>query len=495
MRTLFFVSEIDCGLKNTGISPTSLKWQRRSCWRKNRMSLEQRTGNLVLQRRSDNPVSFYDTTRPGATFEEIMNRGSRNSGGSGKGDSDRGGADAREVDKGLEDGGSLYLHSLERIAVIEGVGQRREAYTALARTIVDEVHEDPIQKDPFSYLGLSNRATFAQVRAAYLQLSRENHPDRFQSHNLVERARIFGLDPKDFNALDLEASGWAKPQVLSKTGVALLSDEEAAAYLARHEEYNQKQNRYEALMRDLQARRVKKMQAINTAYAAARETFSEKAVRSLAGYAWQQGRKVSLSGLEFGYEFLDLEWLGEIRRSDDELFIEYRKPYLAFDHGAVYCEREDDLRQTLPLDEFFIWADLQQHSDFSPLLLKPIQEETTLTQEQVEILRAMIINQEDPAVIVGAVQLQTEEYVRKMQRFVRAVQEGPIYTHLVGIRAIVSYPLGVELTKEGGLILTYKAQKDPVRDKVVIEREAQFTPTDFTLMRAIAYGPLINNNG
>lgn len=70
--------------------------------------------------------------------------------------------------------------------------------------------------------------------------------------------------------------------------------------------------------------------------------------------------------------------------------------------------------------------------------------------------------------------------------------DGPAYTHQVGPRDYASHPLGVEFTPDERMILKYESQGSEYNfwgggD----EREDQFSQLDLQMMRAIAYGPLL----
>ena len=77
-----------------------------------------------------------------------------------------------------------------------------------------------------------------------------------------------------------------------------------------------------------------------------------------------------------------------------------------------------------------------------------------------------------------------------MIHFLADVYDGPIFSHDIIGRNIASYPLGVEFTQEDALILTFKSQIGHYF-WTSIDANANFTPTDVQMMRAIAYGPLL----
>ena len=67
---------------------------------------------------------------------------------------------------------------------------------------------------------------------------------------------------------------------------------------------------------------------------------------------------------------------------------------------------------------------------------------------------------------------------------------GPMFTHDAGPRRLVHFPLGVELTEKGGMILKYVEQHGLFAD-IGKNETAQFSPADTKMMVAIAYGPLL----
>ena len=68
---------------------------------------------------------------------------------------------------------------------------------------------------------------------------------------------------------------------------------------------------------------------------------------------------------------------------------------------------------------------------------------------------------------------------------------GPMYSIEVGFEEDAYFPLGVELTKEGGMILKYRNEGGIFSYHAGNETQTNFSPTDVQMMRAIAYGPLL----
>src|SRR3989338_8747698 len=89
--------------------------------------------------------------------------------------------------------GPAYTHSREYI-----LGQRElermrmQSYRSITvSNVVPSGEEAEIERDPFKYLGLPQSATFEQVRAAWIRLSKIYHPDVVNPKNEALRDLIF----------------------------------------------------------------------------------------------------------------------------------------------------------------------------------------------------------------------------------------------------------------------------------------------------------------
>jgi hypothetical protein len=114
-----------------------------------------------------------------------------------------------------------------------------------------------------------------------------------------------------------------------------------------------------------------------------------------------------------------------------------------------------------------------------------------LSVDQSEQLRLMIMNRETPDFVVKSLELPTKDWTQyKMIHFIEFIYEGPHFVHDIIGRDTFGHPLGVEITRDEGLILRYQSQFDSY-SLSASPAVAQFTPADFQIMVSLAYGPLL----
>lgn len=391
--------------------------------------------------------------------------------------------------------GQAFQHTPEYYAAIEDEKKRIKAYRDLKVVSTVPYGEDAeIAENPCKFLYLPEDATLAQIRDAYIRLSKKWFPDLIYPENNEQRERIFGKEPP-LEIIDSKV--WLKElsdlQPLNAKKLEKLSPDEQEDYRKKHQAYREKEIEYERIKAEMRLRATEKMQILNKAYAAAKKRFSKQEIESFAGFEWTKKTLQALGGMfGFEYEALNLERNGQLRKNTGKWAID-SDVYLAFDFGEKYLADEHDYRQYLTLKPFFAWTELIQAKGLCPTLLDDVTKAYKLDDDQAEQLRMMILNQEEPEFILAALNISPEKGEHyKLLYFLDDVYEGPTYTHQVGARNHVSYPLGVEFTPDERLILKYESQESEYDFcGGGYKREDQFSQLDLQMMRAIAYGPLL----
>jgi len=405
---------------------------------------------------------------------------------------------ARRLIELLEKKGQAFRHTSEYYAAIEDERERVKAYRDL--TVVSTVpygEDAEIVENPCKFLYLPEDATLGQIRDAYIRLSKKWFPDLIYPENREQYERIFGnessIQGKDLDTWFKEWQSLYPPEIHDVKGFEKLTLEERESYQKGHETYREKEIEYEKVKAEMRRRATIKMQILNKAYAAAKKRFSKQEIESFTGFEWTKETLHALGGMgSFEYEALNLEGEGQLRKNTGKWAIN-SDVYLAFDFGEKYLADEHNYRQYFTLKPFFAWTELIQAKGLCPTLLDDITKAYKLGDDQAEQLRIMILNHEEPGFILATLNISTkgvEHY--KLLHFLDAMYEGPTYTHQVGPREHVSYPLGVEFTPDERLILKYESQESEYDfweggDK----KEDQFSQLDLQMMRAIAYGPLL----
>ena len=405
----------------------------------------------------------------------------------------------------LEKKGKAFLHTAEYYAAIEDQHERMRAYRSLAvSSAVPHGEDAEIAKNPFKYLGLPKDATFGQTRAAWIRLGKIWFPDLMVPENSEQYSRIFGTEKFIIGGTDY--ASWLEkilksvpPQVLSASDLEKLTAPEQEAYMQGREAYRTKEAEYEGVKAEMRLRATQKMQIINKAYAEAKKRFSAEEGETFAGFSWETGvhrvgwmkRLMGMDGPE--YNALSLEGDGQVRR-DTGFWSHNGFAYLAFDFGDCYMA-DRDYRQEIYLRPFFAWTELVRGQELSPTLLDGMAGEYKLTHDKSEQLRLMIMNREKPEFVADALEIPTvksEHY--KLRNFLEEVYEGPRFYHTIGpMRQGRAFPLGIEFTPDGGMVLIYQSQKDQTGSWFATEEAASFTPIDVQMMMAIAYGPMLQS--
>ncbi len=415
---------------------------------------------------------------------------------------------SRKIKTIIEEKGPAFRYTPEFFKTIADERVRRQAYKSIELTGIPNEEEKDILKNPFKYLGLPNTTTFDQIRAAFISYSKVYHPDIVNPQNKRQRELIFGIKPYKLESGE-NLDEWLKeiakqhpPETKSVGELDKMTEKERENYRNEHEAYHILEEKYEAVKTEMRVRATKKMQIITKAYKAAKALFSEQVTSGLGGFEWERVIQKSdflqsLGGPDFDgfqYESLPLEGEGEIRR-DVGRFNSSREVYLAYDFGEVYLGGPDYM-QRLPLKKFFAWVELRQGRELSPLLLDDIVEYYELNADKAEQLRVMIMNRESPNFIVDALDIEEVEktHPNYLRWFVEFALLGPEFSHLVGQRDDVQYKLGVEFTKDDGMLLKYVTQESEYNFWCCgkMKQTAHFTPEDVKMMTVLAYGPLLN---
>lgn len=402
-----------------------------------------------------------------------------------------------EIVKNLEAKGQAFTHTHEYFAAIKDLDERKKAYQGISvSTHIPSGSEADIIENPFKYLNLPEDATFSQTHSAWITLSKIWYPDMIYPEDEQQRNMIFGT--RDFS-LDGEMSeSWFEdlqklvpPPILDKKSLESLTNAERAEYLVRHEEYREKKQRYEGIKAEMREYATTKMQIINNAYEETKKRFSQEEVDSFAGFSWQTE---SLHQGRYGtYNTLKMEGHGEIRA--DHIF--YNFPTLVLDASK---DRMGFSENQIPLQPFFAWMELTLETGLSPFLLQSIEKVCKFSNDQAEQLRLMLNNKESANFILDTLGLDPyvpdDETIRQrnlVNDFIYVAYHGPVGFHqTLSDKRLISR-IGVELTDKGGLNLHYKIQ-DIDSPKPYDDVQAQFTPLDMNVMRAIAYGPLIQTS-
>jgi len=406
----------------------------------------------------------------------------------------------------LEKKGKAFLHTAEYYSAIVDEQERMKAYRGLEVSSTIPYGEDAeIAENPFKFLYLPEDATFGQTRAAWIRLSKSWFPDLMYPENPEQYKRIFcdskfPIGGKDYTSWLEEINSIMPIKTLNAKELEKLIPVEQEKYRQKKEAYRNKKLEYEKVKSEMRLRATQKMQTLNKAYAEAKNRFSDLEKESFAGFLWEKGIRTSdftdfikkfmdINLPDFEYDGLNLEGDGQVRRDMGE-WARDSFAYLAFDFGDVYLE-DNNYNQTLNLKSFFAWTELVQNKELCPTLLEDMVEAYKLNEDKAEQLRLMIMNIERPNFILDVLEIPKGKYDHyKMFHFLVDVYCGPMFSHdLIG-RNEELFPLGVEFTQEDTLILTYKSQIDHY-SWGAIDANAHFTPIDVQMMRAITYGPLL----
>lgn len=411
---------------------------------------------------------------------------------------------ADKIKEMLEKKGKAFLHTPEYFAALQDQDERMKAYRALKVTSnVPNGEEAEIAENPFKFLNLPKDATYGQTRAAWIMLSKMWYPDMMYPENRDQYERIFGkisfpTDGQDYDSWMKQIAEIMPPERLSVEQVEKLGPKEREEYTMKHDAYRKKELEYEKVKSDMRLRATEKMKIINKAYREAKKRFSKEEQESFAGFVWEKDSYDMsffkgwsfISDDDYTYDTLSLEGEGEIRKDTGRLS-SHSFPYLAFDYGDVYLSSYD-YRQYLHLKSFFAWTELVQGKELCPTLLDDVVKFFKLDDHQSEQLRLMIMNEEKPKFIMDTISLSKLEKSYVLKHFLNEIYEGPTFSHCIGpMRADRIFPLGVEFTPEGGLVLNYKAQEDQTMSWYASKKTDQFSPTDMKMALAIAYGPLL----
>ena len=408
----------------------------------------------------------------------------------------------------IESKGKAFLHSKEYYAIIKDEEQRMKAYRGIeVSSSIPTGEEAEIEQNPFKFLHLPEDCTFAQVRSAYITLSRMWFPDFIHPENAKQYNMIFG----DYNnaVKGIDYSDWfkrfknsPKPITLESSEIAELKPDEQKTYFLGKEKYAVIEHEYELIKSAMRLRANEVMSRLNSAYTAAKSRFSDTVVKSFAGFEWEKGKKRSANYLfeliegfldiddatTSYFEYLALEGAGEIRIDEGKL-IHDDIAYLAYDHGHVYWS-DHDYRQRLNLRSLFAWMEIKNGEELSPTLLDDMKQVYDMNDSDAEALRIMIMNKEEPDFISTTLGIKDN---RQLMQFLNFLQNGPCFYFHIYPRESQYYPLGVEFNSQGNLILRYMSQEEQGYDQCH-EGSAFFTKTDVQVMQAIAYGPLLQEN-
>ena len=372
---------------------------------------------------------------------------------------------AKKLIELLRKKGQAFQHTPEYYAAIEDEKTRIKAYRDLKVISTVLYGEDAeIAENPFKFLYLPEDTTLAQVRDAYIRLSRKWFPDLIYPEDKEQYERIFeresSIQGRDYDTWFAEWQNFARPEIHGVEGLEKLTPKEQENYQKKHQAYREKEVEYERIKAEMRRRATIKMQILNKAYAAAKKRFSKQEVESFAGFEWTKETLHALGGMvSFEYEALNLEGNGQLRKNTGKWAIN-SDAYLAFDFGEKYLADAYDYRQGFALKPFFAWTELIQGTGLCPTLLDDITKVYKLGDDQAEQLRMMILNHEEPEFILATLNILIEKREHyELLNFLDDVYDGPTYTHQVGPRNYASHPLGVEFTPDERLILKYESQE------------------------------------
>lgn len=439
------------------------------------------TRNLVLQIKSTDPIDedqgyqWEEVQHPGRVENDLVER------------------EGRSVEKK----GAAVPYTAEYFTAIADEKERMRAYRGLVVVSIFPDGEDTeIETDPFKFLYAPRDASFAQVRDAYIRLSKAWFPDLMYPENKEQFNRIFGFD--EFPIKENDPQKWFNemqsilpPDTLTTEDFESLRSDEQETYQKAHEAHEKKKSEYEDVKAEMRRRATEKMTIINKAFEAAKKRFSKEEIESFAGFNWKKEALYGPARGVFEQVVLPLEGNGQLIKKINEAYQD-DQIYLEFDYGHALLERsQKDYRQRLPLRAFFAWTELRRGVGLCPTLLDDLVKTYSFEDDRAEQLRIMIINHEAPEFIVTALNI-TDEDSGELLGFLDEVYEGPMYYHMLAIHSDEFYPLGVEFTSDGRLILKYKAQSiQGGGSSKGTWQETQFSQTDVQIMQAVAYGPLL----
>jgi hypothetical protein len=420
---------------------------------------------------------------------------------------------ADDISKNLEARGKAFQHTEEYYVAMEAKAKadRMRAYREITATGLNTETEEEkdIRANPFSYLGLEEGATFGQVRDAWRQHARMWHEDMMRPDDIRSFRTIFGQDPHGNFPIDgFNADEWSRrllafapPVILPVEEVENMSEEGRLEYVQSIEAHRQMEEEYAAVKMEMVRRAHEKMINLKIAYEAICSKFSRREIESVAGFSWNEGESSGLMGtINQKFEYIHLEGGAELQRNNrfvdpsGNLFLslyDSNEVGIHFDRGEVYLADRAEYRQSIDLQTFFAWLDLIQLRELSPQLLRGIEKSCSLSPNQREQLRVMLTNHEDISVILEVLSLGDEKKKDNLISFITTVYFGPSCDFQIDRRNGAYYPLGVELDPDGSMTFKYHNQSAPGCSLASFPDQTQFTKADVTLMRSLAYGPML----
>jgi hypothetical protein len=393
--------------------------------------------------------------------------------------------------------GDQYKLSIEYALATEDDEERIRAYQNVEVTDVMSGSEQEIKENPYQFLNLNKTATFGEVRARYLSLSKMYHSDVVRPQSRRDflrfcRVEEFPVEGQSFDDWFKKLGSFDEPEILSAEEIEGMDESGVIEYNAKHATYQKMSREYEQVREAMQREATKKLSTITRAFKEIKDRTDEKEVDSFAGFHWTESSLEPLVQRDydsdiFDYRCLYLEGEGEIRRFKD---IEDKIPSLFFDFGDVFLG-EDDYRQHLELKPFFAWTELVRGQELSPPLLDDVVTEYNLSLDQAEQLRVMIMDRVEEETIIKVLNLPKNENDRELfDCFFKDIKNGPTYRFDYGPLEGPKFPLGVEFFVDGSMTLRYVNQHGNMFNEG-IEDSAHFTKEDVQIMTAIAYGPLL----
>jgi len=402
-----------------------------------------------------------------------------------------------KIQQSIKDGGDVYKYSGESFRAIYDNKKRMEAYRSVTvkhDVIPDE--EAKIKESPFKYLHLDSNATRGQLRVAWIRLANIWHPDHVNPYDAKKLEQYVGRNPSFLEKNDT-LEKWAMmvkrvevPDVLAIEEIDKLNDCEKEDYYKQHKAYEIIQNLVKRIENEMLLISGEKMKTINRAYKYAKETFSKAEQQSLDGFQWETVFREYREGcraVQFEDEVIYLEGEGTIQRQAGRLAT-WKMPKLHFGYGEKF--NYSGYFQEIFLQSFFAWMELRQGKELSPLLLTDIVEGCELDSHKAEQLRLMLMNNESVDFMLKALDISG----RKEWKLIHPANDllyGPMYNIEVNFEEDSYFPLGVELTKDGGMVLKYRNQGIISICPIGGKTQTNFTADDVKMMRAIAYGPLL----
>lgn len=347
--------------------------------------------------------------------------------------------------------------------------------------VASELHAK-ILKNPYKFLGVSDNASFEEVRRRYIAQAKLYHPDMvnpsFDSQALVTR----------YTAADLEAVLHFSNKKSDSNPKELLEDLKATL-LAVQNTTEADQKKQARALETIQAAAHEKMVQLNTAFEAIKLRINPKQQNMLAGYDTQ-----TFSYEGYSYQQINLEGKGEVTIDSSTRDFFMSGAELWFDWETFpnhpYEDRDIGFQQSLFIKHLFVYKELQDgRQQISQVLLQPFFEHFRLDSPQQETFMRLLVANKDSENIMEELAIPPCSeldhggplsddwfYSRRFQQYTNEMQ------------TLDSSTCSYENSP-----ITMRFENEQLFLDVKYRSETVFSSTDVILLETLAYGPMLSS--